>query len=53
MQTIARQVLEYAVGLPEGTPLLAKELLHLGGRAAVLSLEKAPLYVGASGRIAC
>lgn len=35
MQTIAKQVLEYAAGLPEGTPLVAKELLHLGGRAAV------------------
>lgn len=35
MQTIAKQVLEYAAGLPEGIPLVAKELLHLGGRAAV------------------
>src|SRR5258705_353855 len=35
MQTLAKQVLEYAAGLPEGTPLVAKELLHLGGRAAV------------------
>lgn len=35
MQTIAKQVLEYAAALPEGIPLVAKELLHLGGRAAV------------------
>jgi len=35
MQTIAKQVLEYAKELPEGTPLVAKELLHLGNRAAV------------------
>ncbi|MDB5840670.1 MAG: hypothetical protein JWQ23_2622 [Herminiimonas sp.] len=38
MQTIAKQVLQvlqYAAGLAEGTPLVAKELLHLGGRAAV------------------
>ena len=35
MQTLAKQVLEHAAGLPEGTPLVAKELLHLGGRAAV------------------
>ena len=35
MQPIAKQVLEYASGLPEGAPLVAKELLHLGCRAAV------------------
>ena len=35
MQTLAKQILEYATGVPEGTPLVAKELLHLGGRAAV------------------
>lgn len=35
MRTLAQQVLEHAVGLPEGTPLVAKELLHLGSRAAV------------------
>ena len=35
MQTLAKQVLEHAAGLPEGTPLVAKELLHLGNRAAV------------------
>lgn len=35
MQTLAKQVLEYASRLPEGTPLAAKELLHLGSRAAV------------------
>jgi hypothetical protein len=35
MQTLAKQVLEHAAGLTEGAPLAAKELLHLGGRAAV------------------
>ena len=35
MQTLTKQVLEHATGLPEGTPLVAKELLHLGSRAAV------------------
>ncbi|WP_267119144.1 DUF6088 family protein [Xanthomonas sacchari] len=35
MQTLAKQVLEHAAGLPEGTPLVTKELLHLGNRAAV------------------
>lgn len=35
MQTLAKQVLQHATGLPEGTPVVAKELLHLGNRAAV------------------
>lgn len=35
MQTIAEQVLENAAALPEGTPLAAKEFLHLGNRAAI------------------
>jgi len=35
MQTLAKRVLEFAAGLPEGTPLASKELLHLGSRAAV------------------
>jgi hypothetical protein len=35
METLAKQVLKQAAGLPEGTPLVAKELLHLGTRAAV------------------
>ena len=35
MPTLAKQVLELATGLPEGSPLAAKELLHLGSRAAV------------------
>jgi hypothetical protein len=35
MQTLAKQVLEHAAGLPEGSPLVAKELLHLANRAAV------------------
>jgi hypothetical protein len=35
MSTIAKQVLQHAAELPEGTPLVAKELLHLGNRAAI------------------
>lgn len=35
MPTLAQQVLKHAAELPEGTPLVAKELLHLGNRAAV------------------
>lgn len=35
MQTLAKQVLQRATELPEGTPVVAKELLHLGNRAAV------------------
>ena len=35
MQLLAKQVLQHATGLPEGTPLIAKGLLHLGNRAAV------------------
>jgi hypothetical protein len=35
MQTLAQQVLSHAAALPEGSPLVAKELLHLGNRAAV------------------
>jgi hypothetical protein len=35
MQTIAQRILVHAAELPEGTPLTAKELLHLGSRAAV------------------
>ncbi len=35
MQNLAEKVLKHANGLSEGTPLAAKELLHLGSRAAV------------------
>ena len=35
MGTLAQQITEYTAGLPEGTPLMAKGLLHLGNRAAV------------------
>lgn len=35
MQTLAETVLRYAAKLPEGKPMAAKELLHLGTRAAV------------------
>ena len=35
MQTLAKRILEHASQLPEGTPLVAKELLHLGNRAAI------------------
>ncbi|MFT0546439.1 DUF6088 family protein [Allopusillimonas ginsengisoli] len=35
MQTLSKKILKHATGLPEGAPLVAKELLHLGNRAAV------------------
>jgi len=35
MQTLSVSVLEHLSRLPEGTPVSAKELLHLGSRAAV------------------
>ncbi len=35
MKTLAKQIVEHASKLPEGTPLTAKELLHLGHRAAI------------------
>lgn len=35
MKTLAQGVLKHATQVPEGTPLAAKELLHLGTRAAV------------------
>lgn len=35
MPTIAKQVLKYAAGLPEGTLVIAKELLHFGARSTV------------------
>jgi hypothetical protein len=35
MTSVMNQILEYASQAPEGRPLIAKELLHLGSRAAV------------------
>lgn len=35
MQVLAEQIMERATALPEGTPVAAKSLLHLGSRAAV------------------
>jgi len=35
METLANQILKLAAGLSEGAPLVAKELLHLSGRATV------------------
>ena len=35
MQRLSEQILAYAEGLSEGTPVSAKSLLHLGNRAAV------------------
>src|ERR1700682_3985857 len=35
MPTLAEKILAHATRVPEGTPLAAKELLHLGNRAAV------------------
>jgi hypothetical protein len=35
MRQLKKEILEYAQQLPEGAPLMAKGLLHLGNRAAV------------------
>jgi hypothetical protein len=35
MRRLAEQIMTYAGGVPEGTPVSAKGLLHLGNRAAV------------------
>lgn len=35
MKRLTEQILMHAKGLPEGTPVAAKSLLHLGNRAAV------------------
>ena len=35
VEVLAKRVMAYASGLPEVTPVAAKELLHLGNRAAV------------------
>lgn len=35
MQRLTEQILTHAAGLPEGMPLAAKSLLHLGSRAGV------------------
>lgn len=35
MQRLTEQILEHAARLPEGAPIAAKRLLHLGNRAAV------------------
>ncbi len=35
MPNVTEQILELAARLPEGTPVAAKSLLHLGSRAAV------------------
>lgn len=35
MSRLTEQILTHAAGLPEGAPLAAKSLLHLGSRAAV------------------
>jgi hypothetical protein len=35
MEVVAAKIMEYCNGLPEGTPVVAKELLHLGSRVAV------------------
>ena len=35
MERLSETILRYAQGQPEGTPVLAKALLHLGSRAAI------------------
>ena len=53
MQRLAKQVLEQAAGFPEGTPLVAKELLHLGSRAAVDQVLSRLVRRGALLRAGC
>src|SRR5450759_5680500 len=53
MQTLTKQVLEHATGLPEGTPLVAKELLHLGSRAAVDQVLSRLVRRGVLLRVGC
>ena len=36
MEVLATRIMEHGNGLPEGTPVVAKELLHLGSRAAAV-----------------
>lgn len=35
MERLAEKVMKHGTGLPEGTPLVAKGLLHLGSRASI------------------
>jgi Family of unknown function (DUF6088) len=35
MERLSEQIIEKALSLPEGAPIAAKALLHLGGRAAI------------------
>jgi hypothetical protein len=35
MERLSEKIMRYAERLPEGTPVMPKRLLHLGGRAAV------------------
>ncbi len=35
MTSLSQKILGHAAGLPEGTPLMARNLLHLGNRAAI------------------
>jgi hypothetical protein len=53
IQTLTKQVLEHATGLPEGTPLVAKELLHLGSRAAVDQVLSRLVRRGVLLRVGC
>ena len=48
MQRLTEQILAHAEGLPEGTPVSAKSLLHLGNRAAV---DQALLRLAERGRL--
>jgi hypothetical protein len=48
MQRLTEQILGYAKGLPEGTPVSAKSLFHLGNRAAV---DQALSRLAARGRL--
>lgn len=51
MPTLAKQVLQHATERPEGTPVVAKELLHLGKRAAVDQVLSRLVWRGALLRV--
>jgi hypothetical protein len=48
MKSVIKEILEHAVNLPEGTPLVAKELLHLGSR---FSVDQALSRLARSGKL--
>ena len=51
MATLTENIMERARALPEGTPLLAKELLHLGRRAAIDQSLRSEMFVKQYGEV--